>query len=44
MNSQKAFSAGVLNPQRPCPQGLVSTQGDVASRFAVYRTTMCNVD
>ena len=40
MNSQKAFSAGVLNPQRPCPQGLVSTQGDVASRFAVYRNNV----
>lgn len=40
MNGHEAFSASVLNPQRPCPPGLVSKQGDVTSRFAVYRNNV----
>ena len=35
------FSAALLDPQRPCPEGLFSANGaDPASRFAVYRNNV----
>ncbi|MBV7496699.1 putative DNA-binding domain-containing protein [Pseudomonas sp. PDM24] len=41
MSTQAAFAAALLDPQRPCPDGLFSTNGaDPASRFAVYRNNV----
>ena len=41
MSTQAAFAAALLDPQRPCPEGLFSANGaDPASRFAVYRNNV----
>ena len=40
MRLQEAFSAAVLDSQQPCPRGLVSRNGHVESRFAVYRNNV----
>ena len=41
MSTQTAFAAALLDPQRPCPDGLFSTNGaDPASRFVVYRNNV----
>lgn len=40
MNGHAAFSVALLNTQSPCPQGLVSHDGDIESRFAVYRNNV----
>lgn len=41
MSSQAAFAAALLDPQRPCPEGLLSANGaDPASRFSVYRNNV----
>lgn len=41
MSTQAAFTAALLDPQRPCPEGLFSANGaDPASRFAVYRNNV----
>ncbi|WP_223484061.1 DUF2063 domain-containing protein [Pseudomonas sp. A-RE-19] len=41
MSTQAAFAAALLDPQRPCPDGLFSANGaDPASRFAVYRNNV----
>jgi hypothetical protein len=41
MSTQAAFAAALLDPQRPCPDGLLSANGaDPASRFAVYRNNV----
>lgn len=41
MSTQAAFAAALLDPQRPCPEGLFIASGaDPASRFAVYRNNV----
>ncbi|MFJ2539533.1 DUF2063 domain-containing protein [Pseudomonas sp. NPDC087614] len=41
MSTQAAFSAALLDPQLPCPEGLCSANGaDPASRFSVYRNNV----
>ncbi|WP_025110764.1 DUF2063 domain-containing protein [Pseudomonas sp. H1h] len=41
MSTQAAFAAALLDPQRPCPEGLCSANGaDPASRFSVYRNNV----
>lgn len=41
MSTQAAFAAALLDPQRPCPEGLFSANGaDPAGRFAVYRNNV----
>lgn len=41
MSHQAEFAAALLDPQRPCPDGLFSANGaDPASRFAVYRNNV----
>ena len=41
MNAHAAFSAALLDSQRPVPEGLFSANGaDPASRFAVYRNNV----
>jgi hypothetical protein len=41
MSTQADFAAALLDPQRPCPNGLFSANGaDPASRFAVYRNNV----
>ena len=40
MRLQEAFSAAVLDSQQPCPRGLVSRNGHIESRFAVYRNNV----
>ena len=41
MSNQADFAAALLDPQRPCPDGLFSANGaDPASRFAVYRNNV----
>ncbi|RJG14082.1 DUF2063 domain-containing protein [Pseudomonas cavernicola] len=43
MNTQPAFVAALLDPDRPCPRGLKTWNGsDPASRFAVYRNNLFN--
>ncbi|WP_137818786.1 DUF2063 domain-containing protein [Pseudomonas sp. 2FG] len=43
MNTQSAFAAALLDPARPCPNGLTTWNGsDPASRFAVYRNNLFN--
>lgn len=41
MSNHADFAAALLNPQLPCPDGLISANGaDPASRFAVYRNNV----
>ncbi len=41
MSTHADFAAALLDPQRPCPDGLFSANGaDPASRFAVYRNNV----
>jgi len=41
MSTQGDFAAALLDPQRPCPDGLLSANGaDPDSRFAVYRNNV----
>lgn len=41
MSSQSAFAAALLNPDLPCPGGLISSNGsDPELRFAVYRNNV----
>jgi hypothetical protein len=41
MSNQADFAAALLDPQRPCPDGLISANGaDPASRFSVYRNNV----
>ncbi|GID08086.1 DUF2063 domain-containing protein [Pseudomonas sp. 008] len=41
MSIQAAFASALLDPQRPCPEGVFSANGaDPASRFAVYRNNV----
>lgn len=41
MNSQSTFAHALLNPELPCPGGLVTWNGsDPAQRFAVYRNNV----
>ncbi|EXF94676.1 hypothetical protein HK44_027475 [Pseudomonas fluorescens HK44] len=41
MNTQADFAAALLDPRRPCPDGLFSANGaDPDSRFAVYRNNV----
>ncbi|MCP1443813.1 hypothetical protein J3D54_002945 [Pseudomonas sp. GGS8] len=41
MSTQAAFTAALLDPQQPCPEGVCSANGaDPASRFAVYRNNV----
>ncbi|MHC8325297.1 HvfC/BufC N-terminal domain-containing protein [Pseudomonas sp. LB1P83] len=41
MSNQADFAAALLDPQLPCPDGLLSVNGaDPASRFAVYRNNV----
>ena len=41
MSTQTAIANALLNPERPCPEGLVSwNQSDPAVRFAVYRNNV----
>jgi Putative DNA-binding domain len=41
MSTQADFAAALLDPQRPCPDGLFSANGaDPDSRFAVYRNNV----
>ena len=41
MNTQSAFAQALLNPDLPCPSGLITCNGsDPATRFAVYRNNV----
>lgn len=41
MSNHADFAAALLDPERPCPDGLLSVNGaDPASRFAVYRNNV----
>ena len=40
MKLQEVFSSAVLDSQQPCPGGVVSRNGHVESRFAVYRNNV----
>lgn len=41
MTQQQTFAAALLDPQQPCPAGLISANGsDPAVRFAVYRNNV----
>lgn len=41
MSNHADFAAALLDPERPCPDGLFSVNGaDPASRFAVYRNNV----
>lgn len=40
MNGHAEFSAALLNSQLPCPQGVMSHDDDIESRFAVYRNNV----